>query len=96
MQGTALVESSIQEAYLTLIRDAEHCIHIENQFFISSVATQDGTVKNTVAQVWVGSGTMCGTSHHTGTMCWHIAPHRHHVLAHRLMRPCRRPSSIRL
>ncbi|KAF8523531.1 phospholipase D [Hysterangium stoloniferum] len=43
-----LTERSIQNAYIQLIREANHFIYIENQFFISN--TQDsGPVKNTIA-----------------------------------------------
>lgn len=36
-----LTETSIQNAYIEMIREANHCIYIENQFFIT--ATQPGT-----------------------------------------------------
>ncbi|GLB42616.1 putative phospholipase d [Lyophyllum shimeji] len=47
-----LVEHSIQNAYIQLIREAKHFIYIENQFFIS--ATKEGdVVKNLIAQALV-------------------------------------------
>lgn len=33
-------ESSIQEAYIELIKNSKHFIYIENQFFISSVGDE--------------------------------------------------------
>lgn len=36
--GSPLIENSIQQAYLKLIKDAKHFVYIENQFFISSTA----------------------------------------------------------
>ncbi|MCO5588220.1 hypothetical protein L7F22_042175 [Adiantum nelumboides] len=36
-----LTETSIQNAYIEMIREANHCIYIENQFFVT--ATQPGT-----------------------------------------------------
>lgn len=36
-----LTETSIQNAYIEMIREANHCIYIENQFFIT--ATEPGT-----------------------------------------------------
>ncbi|CAK5267179.1 unnamed protein product [Mycena citricolor] len=43
-----LTEHSIQNAYCQLIREAEHFIYIENQFFISST-NKDDVVKNQIA-----------------------------------------------
>ncbi|OWZ44706.1 phospholipase D [Cryptococcus neoformans c45] len=43
-----LLENSIQQAYIGLIREANHCIYIENQFFISS-CKDNQPVKNLVA-----------------------------------------------
>ncbi|EIN06494.1 phospholipase D/nuclease [Punctularia strigosozonata HHB-11173 SS5] len=44
-----LTEHSVQNAYCQLIREANHYIYIENQFFISS--TQDtGPIKNQIAK----------------------------------------------
>ncbi|KIL00158.1 hypothetical protein PAXRUDRAFT_821948 [Paxillus rubicundulus Ve08.2h10] len=47
-----LTEHSIQNAYIQLIREANHFIYIENQFFISSTQT-DGPVKNKIARALV-------------------------------------------
>eukprot|EP00158_Paraphelidium_tribonemae_P007939 Partr_v1_DN28401_c3_g1_i1_m42306 putative Phospholipase len=45
-------ETSIYDAYIELIRTAEHFIYIENQFFISSAGHEDdtGPVLNRIAQ----------------------------------------------
>ncbi|ORX37927.1 hypothetical protein BD324DRAFT_623854 [Kockovaella imperatae] len=42
-----LLEDSIQQAYIGLIREANHCIYIENQFCISATHTGD-PVKNQI------------------------------------------------
>ncbi|KAI0338808.1 phospholipase D/nuclease [Trametopsis cervina] len=47
-----LTERSVQNAYIQLILEANHYIYIENQFFISNT-TNDGPVKNTIAQALV-------------------------------------------
>ncbi|TFK51187.1 phospholipase D/nuclease [Heliocybe sulcata] len=47
-----LTEHSIQNAYCQLIREANHFIYIENQFFISNTTTE-GPVKNLIAQALV-------------------------------------------
>ncbi|KAH9058083.1 phospholipase D/nuclease [Lactarius vividus] len=47
-----LTEHSIQNAYIQLIREANHFIFIENQFFISSTK-QSGPVKNQIAAALV-------------------------------------------
>ncbi|CAG8539977.1 2129_t:CDS:10, partial [Acaulospora colombiana] len=47
-----LKESSIQTAYIELIREAEHYIYIENQFFISNTGDY-GPVQNRIAQALV-------------------------------------------
>ncbi|KAF7332538.1 Phospholipase [Mycena kentingensis (nom. inval.)] len=47
-----LVEHSIQNAYIQLIRESEHFIYIENQFFISSTNDKD-QVKNQIAAALV-------------------------------------------
>lgn len=49
--GSPLVENSIQQAYLKLIRDAKHFIYIENQFFISSTAGD--IVENNIGEALV-------------------------------------------
>ncbi|KAI0933193.1 hypothetical protein AcV7_004734 [Taiwanofungus camphoratus] len=48
-----LTECSIQNAYCQLIREAEHFIYIENQFFISNTKRDNGPVKNLIAQALV-------------------------------------------
>ncbi|KAH8990383.1 hypothetical protein EDB86DRAFT_2939025 [Lactarius hatsudake] len=47
-----LTEHSIQNAYIQLIREANHFIFIENQFFISNTK-QSGPVKNQIAAALV-------------------------------------------
>ncbi|KDQ51771.1 hypothetical protein JAAARDRAFT_184790 [Jaapia argillacea MUCL 33604] len=47
-----LTEHSIQNAYCQLIREANHYIYIENQFFISNTGNE-GPVKNKIAQALV-------------------------------------------
>ncbi|KAG8819161.1 hypothetical protein FRC17_010583 [Serendipita sp. 399] len=47
-----LKEQSIQNAYIELIREAEHYIYIENQFFISNTG-DNGPVQNRIAQALV-------------------------------------------
>eukprot|EP01087_Luapelamoeba_hula_P017850 TRINITY_DN5666_c0_g5_i2.p1 TRINITY_DN5666_c0_g5~~TRINITY_DN5666_c0_g5_i2.p1 ORF type:complete len:1353 (-),score=156.14 TRINITY_DN5666_c0_g5_i2:55-3657(-) len=49
--GSNRLETSILEAYLDMIKTADHFIYIENQFFISSTA--GGIVSNTIAQAIV-------------------------------------------
>ncbi|KAG8215687.1 hypothetical protein J3R82DRAFT_7561 [Butyriboletus roseoflavus] len=44
-----LTEHSIQNAYIQLIREANHFIYIENQFFISNTRNE-GPVKNQIAK----------------------------------------------
>lgn len=44
-----LTEHSIQNAYQQMIREANHFIYIENQFFISNTQ-ETGAVKNTIAK----------------------------------------------
>ncbi len=47
--GIYETESSIQNAYIQLIQQAEHYIYIENQFFITTTNRfKDGKVKNTI------------------------------------------------
>lgn len=41
-------EKSIANAYVTLIRQANHFIYIENQFFITITGTGNSSVKNTI------------------------------------------------
>ncbi|CAE6399900.1 unnamed protein product [Rhizoctonia solani] len=47
-----LTEDSVQKAYIQLIREAQHFIYIENQFFISNTGT-NGPVKNQIAKALV-------------------------------------------
>ncbi|KAF9002203.1 phospholipase D [Cyathus striatus] len=47
-----LTEHSIQDAYIQLIREAEHFIYIENQFFITSTRDND-VVKNQIGKALV-------------------------------------------
>ncbi|KAI1793724.1 phospholipase D/nuclease [Ganoderma leucocontextum] len=47
-----LTECSIQNAYIELIRQSQHFIYIENQFFISNTQ-DDGPVKNRIAKALV-------------------------------------------
>ncbi|KAI0259452.1 hypothetical protein BC834DRAFT_630910 [Gloeopeniophorella convolvens] len=47
-----LTEHSIQNAYIQLIREANHFIYIENQFFISNTR-QEGPIKNQIAAALV-------------------------------------------
>lgn len=46
--GSPILETSIHEAYIDLIQNAQRFIYIENQYFISSLA--GGGVKNRVAE----------------------------------------------
>ncbi len=41
-----VVESSIHTAYIHLIEESQHCIYIENQFFISNYQRHECPVKN--------------------------------------------------
>ncbi|XP_028779524.1 phospholipase D zeta 2 [Neltuma alba] len=47
--GTSQTEESIHTAYCSLIEEAKHFIYIENQFFISGLATDD-TIQNRVLE----------------------------------------------
>ncbi|KAF7817946.1 Phospholipase D zeta 1 [Senna tora] len=47
--GTSQTEESIHTAYCSLIEKAKHFIYIENQFFISGLATDD-TIQNRVLE----------------------------------------------
>lgn len=47
-----LVEDSIQQAYISMIREANHCIYIENQFFITTTGTGN-PVKNQIGAALV-------------------------------------------
>ncbi|OJA19475.1 hypothetical protein AZE42_04918 [Rhizopogon vesiculosus] len=47
-----LTERSVQNAYIQMIKEANHFIYIENQFFISNTRTE-GPVKNQIAKALV-------------------------------------------
>ncbi|OAX38224.1 phospholipase D/nuclease [Rhizopogon vinicolor AM-OR11-026] len=47
-----LTEHSVQNAYIQMIKEANHFIYIENQFFISNTRTE-GPVKNQIAKALV-------------------------------------------
>jgi len=49
--GSPMVDNSIQQAYLKLIKDAKHFIYIENQFFISSTAGD--IVENSIGEALI-------------------------------------------
>ncbi|KAI2423890.1 hypothetical protein LOZ30_005859 [Ophidiomyces ophidiicola] len=51
--GSAQPESSIAEAYCTIIRESEHFIYIENQFFITSTGDAQAPVKNKIGAALV-------------------------------------------
>jgi len=44
----SLKEHSIQNAYRQLIMESNHCIYIENQFFITTTGTKKTPVQNTI------------------------------------------------
>lgn len=46
--GLAQPEMSIAEAYATIIRESEHFVYIENQFFITSTGDAQAPVKNKI------------------------------------------------
>ncbi|TDL24340.1 phospholipase D/nuclease [Rickenella mellea] len=58
-----LTESSIQNAYIQLINEANHFIYIENQFFISNAGDKDSPVKNAIAKALVNRIIMAAKSH---------------------------------
>jgi len=43
-----LTEHSIQNAYRQLIMESNHCIYIENQFFITTTGNKKSPVQNTI------------------------------------------------
>jgi len=47
-----LREDSIQQAYIGLIRESNHCIYIENQFFISACGP-DQPIENQIGTALV-------------------------------------------
>ena len=48
-----LTESSIQNAYCQIIRDAQHFVYIENQFFITATGDQQAPVHNLIGKAIV-------------------------------------------
>ncbi|WEW61226.1 phospholipase D [Emydomyces testavorans] len=46
--GTPQTESSIADAYCTIIRESEHFVYIENQFFITATGDSQAPVKNKI------------------------------------------------
>ncbi|EER25243.1 Phospholipase D active site motif containing protein [Coccidioides posadasii C735 delta SOWgp] len=46
--GTQQTETSIAEAYCTIIRESEHFVYIENQFFITATGDSQAPVKNKI------------------------------------------------
>jgi len=48
-----LVEHSIQNAYCELIRNAEHFVYIENQFFITATGDEQAPIKNQIGRAIV-------------------------------------------
>lgn len=47
------VEKSIQNAYIETIRDSQHFIYIENQFFITATDDNSAPVKNRIGEAIV-------------------------------------------
>ncbi|RDW69315.1 hypothetical protein BP6252_08335 [Coleophoma cylindrospora] len=48
-----LTEHSIQNAYSEVIRNAQHYVYIENQFFITATGDQQAPIKNTIGRAIV-------------------------------------------
>jgi phospholipase D1/2 len=48
-----LTEHSIQNAYSELIRNAQHYVYIENQFFITATGEQQSPIRNTIGRAIV-------------------------------------------
>lgn len=48
-----LTEHSIQNAYIELIRNAQHYVYIENQFFITATGEHQAPIKNTIGRAIV-------------------------------------------
>ncbi|KAL2177077.1 uncharacterized protein P884DRAFT_292301 [Thermothelomyces heterothallicus CBS 202.75] len=48
-----LTDHSIQNAYSELIRNAEHYVYIENQFFITATGDQQAPIRNTIGRAMV-------------------------------------------
>lgn len=51
--GTTKTEYSIMTAYCELIRNSEHFVYIENQFFISSCEVESTAIENTIGDALV-------------------------------------------
>ena len=55
-----LTEHSIQNAYSELIRNAQHYVYIENQFFITATGDQQAPIKNTIGRAIVDAVVRAG------------------------------------
>lgn len=55
-----LTDSSIQEAYSEVIRNAQHYVYIENQFFITATGDQQTPIHNTVGRAIVDAVVRAG------------------------------------
>jgi phospholipase D1/2 len=55
-----LTEHSIQNAYSELIRNAQHYVYIENQFFITSTGESQAPIKNTIGKAIVDAVVRAG------------------------------------
>jgi len=55
-----LTEHSIQNAYSELIRNAQHYVYIENQFFITATGDQQAPIKNTIGKAIVDAVVKAG------------------------------------
>ncbi|CZT42378.1 related to phospholipase D [Rhynchosporium secalis] len=55
-----LTEHSIQNAYCELIRNAQHYVYIENQFFITATGDQQAPIKNLIGKAIVDAVVRAG------------------------------------
>lgn len=55
-----LTEHSIQNAYSELIRNAEHYVYIENQFFITATGEEQAPIHNTIGRAIVDAVVQAG------------------------------------
>jgi phospholipase D1/2 len=55
-----LTEHSIQNAYSELIRNAQHYVYIENQFFITATGDQQTPIRNTIGRAIVDAVVRAG------------------------------------
>lgn len=55
-----LTEHSIQNAYSELIRNAQHYVYIENQFFITATGEEQAPIKNTIGRAIVDAVVKAG------------------------------------